>query len=315
MRAIYIKYIEISLLRSFFQSKKQVERSGRTVKTIKRLIRRAYREILYISKPLIKLGGTTKEPIVLKNRKIGSIYVWYKKEEIKMQSKIDEIKKLAEEKISKIKNSQDLQELKVQFLGKKSELSNLLKGLGALTAEERPKVGALVNEARKEIEEKLSIAEEQIKSKMLEEKIKKSLDIEAQKVCAQLVHEYNKNKEKKVNKKFDDIVASRIDKSYLIFKNYITSSVIKSIPDGYFLDPSNTYIFLDQVKFFTMYEELTKKHNEEQDRKHAVLLESLKNNIAKNSDIVKAINKTLKGKNLSEEDIFELIGELESQKK
>ena len=90
-----------------------------------------------------------------------------------MQSKIDEIKKLAEEKISKIKNSQDLQELKVQFLGKKSELSNLLKGLGALTAEERPKVGELVNEARKEIEEKLSIAEEQIKSKMLEEKIEK----------------------------------------------------------------------------------------------------------------------------------------------
>ena len=90
-----------------------------------------------------------------------------------MQSKIDEIKKLAEEKISKIKNSQDLQELQVQFLGKKSELSNLLKGLGALTAEERPKVGALVNEARKEIEEKLSIAEEQIKSKMLEEKIEK----------------------------------------------------------------------------------------------------------------------------------------------
>ena len=95
-----------------------------------------------------------------------------------MQSKIDEIKKLAEEKISEIKNSQDLQELKVQFLGKKSELSNLLKGLGTLTAEERPKVGALVNEARKEIEEKLSIAEEQIKTKMLEEKIEKeTIDI------------------------------------------------------------------------------------------------------------------------------------------
>ena len=48
MRAIYIKYIEISLLRSSFQSKKQVERSGRTVKTIKRLIKLAYREnIIY----------------------------------------------------------------------------------------------------------------------------------------------------------------------------------------------------------------------------------------------------------------------------
>ena len=35
---------------------------------------------------------------------------------------------------------------------------------------------------------------------MLEEKIKKSLDIEAQKVCAQLVHEYNKIKKKKLIK-------------------------------------------------------------------------------------------------------------------
>ncbi len=88
------------------------------------------------------------------------------------------LKKISRRKNIKNKNSQDLQELKVQFLGKKSELSNLLKGLGALTAEERPKVGALVNEARKEIEEKLSIAEEQIKSKMLEEKIEKeTIDI------------------------------------------------------------------------------------------------------------------------------------------
>lgn len=46
-----------------------------------------------------------------------------------MQDKIEEIKKQAEEKIKEIKNSQELQELKVKMLGKKSELSNLLKGL------------------------------------------------------------------------------------------------------------------------------------------------------------------------------------------
>ena len=72
-----------------------------------------------------------------------------------MQDKIEEIKKQAEEKIKEIKNSQELQELKVKMLGKKSELSNLLKGLGKLSPEERPKVGALVNEARKTIEEKM----------------------------------------------------------------------------------------------------------------------------------------------------------------
>ena len=56
-----------------------------------------------------------------------------------MQEKIEEIKKQAEEKIKEIKNSQELQDFKVKMLGKKSELSSLLKTLGSLSAEERPK--------------------------------------------------------------------------------------------------------------------------------------------------------------------------------
>ena len=95
-----------------------------------------------------------------------------------MKSKIEELKKIAEEKIENIKNSQELQEIRVQYLGKKSEISNLLKGLGALAPEERPKIGALVNEARKEIEEKIEKAEKQIKEKILEEKLQKeTIDI------------------------------------------------------------------------------------------------------------------------------------------
>ena len=46
-----------------------------------------------------------------------------------MQEKIEEIRKQAEERIKEIRNSQELQELKVKVLGKKSELSNLLKGI------------------------------------------------------------------------------------------------------------------------------------------------------------------------------------------
>ena len=98
-----------------------------------------------------------------------------------MESKIEELKKIAEEKIKNIQNSQELQDLKVQLLGKKSEISNLLKGLGALSPEERPKVGALVNKARTEIEEKIEKAEKKIKEKMLEEKIQKeTIDITLQ---------------------------------------------------------------------------------------------------------------------------------------
>ena len=51
----------------------------------------------------------------------------------KMQEKIEEIKKQAEERIKEIKDSKELQDLKVKVLGKKSELSNLLKSLGNLS--------------------------------------------------------------------------------------------------------------------------------------------------------------------------------------
>ena len=69
-----------------------------------------------------------------------------------MKEKIEKLKKEAKEKIEKIQNLQELQEMKIKYLGKKSELSSMLKGLGSLSKEERPKVGNLVNEVRKEIE-------------------------------------------------------------------------------------------------------------------------------------------------------------------
>jgi phenylalanyl-tRNA synthetase alpha chain len=95
-----------------------------------------------------------------------------------MKEKIEQIEKEAEAKIAEIKNMQELQELKVKFLGKKSELSDLLKSLGSLAAEERPKVGALVNEARTKIESKIEATEEIIKKKVLQEKLEKeTIDI------------------------------------------------------------------------------------------------------------------------------------------
>ena len=95
-----------------------------------------------------------------------------------MREKIEQIQKEAEEKISQIKNMQELQDLKVKFLGKKSELSNLLKTLGTISPEERPKVGSFVNEARTKIENRIQEAEEKIKAIVLSEKLEKeTIDI------------------------------------------------------------------------------------------------------------------------------------------
>ncbi|CAC9460012.1 Phenylalanyl-tRNA synthetase alpha chain (EC 6.1.1.20) [uncultured Gammaproteobacteria bacterium] len=61
---------------------------------------------------------------------------------------IDDILNRAKEVIEKAQNLNDLEELRVMFLGKKGELTALLKGLGKLSAEERPKMGGVINQAK-----------------------------------------------------------------------------------------------------------------------------------------------------------------------
>ena len=90
-----------------------------------------------------------------------------------MEEKLNEIKSLAEKELEKVQNLQELQDLKVKVLGKKSELSDLLKGLGALSPEERPKVGNMVNAVRKEIEEKIGEKENSLKEMALNQKLEK----------------------------------------------------------------------------------------------------------------------------------------------
>jgi len=69
-----------------------------------------------------------------------------------------------------------LQEVRVRFLGRKGELTGLMKGLGALSAEERPLVGQLVNTIKDEIESRLESAikaarEQQINQRLQSERI------------------------------------------------------------------------------------------------------------------------------------------------
>jgi phenylalanyl-tRNA synthetase alpha chain len=53
-----------------------------------------------------------------------------------------------------------LDEVRVNYLGKKGEISQLLKGLGKLSAEERPQAGALINEARDAVQQALETRRE-----------------------------------------------------------------------------------------------------------------------------------------------------------
>ena len=64
-----------------------------------------------------------------------------------------------------------LNELRVRILGKKGELTEILRGMKDLSPEERPVVGAIVNTVRDEIESAISSAEEVLKQKELERKL------------------------------------------------------------------------------------------------------------------------------------------------
>ena len=90
-----------------------------------------------------------------------------------MKDKIDKIYKEAKEQIEKIDLAQELNDLKVKYLGKKGELTTILKGMGNLSPEERPKLGSLVNEIKDSIVQIIEEKEKQLKEKELNKKLEK----------------------------------------------------------------------------------------------------------------------------------------------
>ena len=69
-----------------------------------------------------------------------------------MKEELQRIKADALDAIKGLTDIQSLQDIRVKYLGKKGEVTALLKGLGKLSPEERPKAGALVNAVREALE-------------------------------------------------------------------------------------------------------------------------------------------------------------------
>jgi len=75
-----------------------------------------------------------------------------------MREQLEQLRKNALDCIEQAPDENSLQDVRVRFLGRKGELTGLMKGLGALSAEERPVVGQLVNTVKDEIESSLERA-------------------------------------------------------------------------------------------------------------------------------------------------------------
>ncbi len=90
-----------------------------------------------------------------------------------MKEEIENLKKQAQEELANSKSSKELNDLRVKYLGKKGELTGLLRGMGSLSLEERPKMGVLVNSAKQEIENEIQEKEKELAEKELQEKLER----------------------------------------------------------------------------------------------------------------------------------------------
>ena len=88
-----------------------------------------------------------------------------------MKEQISKIQKEALENVEKSKDLKELNDIRVKYLGKKGELTLLLRQMGNLSAEERPIMGAAVNTAKQEVEDKIQEKEEILRKLELAQKL------------------------------------------------------------------------------------------------------------------------------------------------
>ncbi len=95
-----------------------------------------------------------------------------------MKEQLEQIRKSAISAMDAAADANELDALRVKFLGKKGELTAILKQMGGLSPEERPKMGQIANEVRSALEEKIELRKNELQALALDLKLKaEKLDV------------------------------------------------------------------------------------------------------------------------------------------
>ncbi|MBU5433486.1 phenylalanine--tRNA ligase subunit alpha [Intestinimonas sp. MSJ-38] len=90
-----------------------------------------------------------------------------------MKEQLNQILSQALGQVSSVTSQQKLEAARVKFLGKKGELTGILRGMGKLSAEERPVIGQLANEVRAQIEQAIEKAQQDMAQRLITAKLEK----------------------------------------------------------------------------------------------------------------------------------------------
>lgn len=95
-----------------------------------------------------------------------------------IKNKISQLQELAKQELAQIQNLDSLNAFKVKFSGKSGLLTEIMRGMRDVPKEERPAIGALINEVRQFIDEKTQQLEQTLKDEAINQKLlKEKIDI------------------------------------------------------------------------------------------------------------------------------------------
>lgn len=86
-----------------------------------------------------------------------------------------QLKENASKALSKVNSIEELDEIRVKYLGKKGDLTKILRGMSKLSPDQRPVIGKLANEVKQSLGNIISEKKEMLKNKLIQQKMKEEL--------------------------------------------------------------------------------------------------------------------------------------------
>ncbi len=88
-----------------------------------------------------------------------------------MKQQLEQIRQSAQDSIEKAQGLKDIEDLRIRFLGKKGELTSILRSMGGLSPEERPLIGQMANEVRTFLENAIEEKKTALEAAAISEKL------------------------------------------------------------------------------------------------------------------------------------------------